>query len=57
MFEEDNTISIRYMVDHLNLSYGTIWTIMRKKLDLFPYKPKTVQPLTKEHRRQRVRFL
>ena len=56
MVEEDNTISIRYMVDHLNLSYGTIWTIMRKKLDLFPYKPKTVQPLTKEHRRQRVKF-
>ena len=54
--KEDNSQSIRQIVRELNLSFTTVWRIMRKKLQLFPYKAKSVVPLTAEHKAARVRF-
>ena len=36
-----------------DMSVGKIWVILRVHLKWFPYKPNTVQTLTKDHRRQR----
>ena len=40
----------------MNMSTHTVWLILRKKLKMFPYKPKKIQPLTQAHRNQRVTF-
>ena len=37
---------IRSMVEALGMSFGKIWTILRKKLKLKPYKPHLTQVLT-----------
>ena len=42
--QQQVSISISFITHSLNLSYGTVWTILRKKLKLFPYKPHTTIP-------------
>ena len=46
LVEQDHSMSIRQMEVELNLSCTTVWRILRKKLHIFPYKAKTVVPLT-----------
>ena len=38
------------------MSIKTTWLIMRKKLNMYPYKPKNTQPLTQQHKNQRMVF-
>ena len=56
LIQQDSTLSIRKLSSELNLSYTTIWRILRKELHMHPYKPKAVVPLTGEHKLARVEF-
>jgi hypothetical protein len=56
LIESDPRISIRQICSKINLSVGSVWTILRRKLKMLPYKPKKVQPLTQAHKDQRVNF-
>ena len=56
IIENDSTKSIRQISTDLNLSVWTVWQLLRRTLKLFPYKPKNVQPLTQQHRDQRLEF-
>ena len=56
MVEQDNSVSIRNLGIELDLSVTTVWRILRNKLHLFPYKAKTVVPLTQEHKEARMVF-
>ena len=38
------------------MSTRSVWKILRRKLKVFPYKPKNVQPLTQRQRDQRKEF-
>jgi hypothetical protein len=38
------------------MSTRSVWKILRRKLKVFPYKPKNVQPLPQRHRDQRKEF-
>ena len=40
----------------MNRFTGTVWKILRKKLRKYPYKPKTVQSLTDQHKLYGVQF-
>ena len=56
MVAEDNSVSIRQMVMELDLTQTTVCRILRQKLHLYPYKAKTVVPLTQRHKVARVEF-
>jgi hypothetical protein len=56
MVAEDHSVSIRQMVMELDLTKTTVWRILRQKLHLYPYKAKTVVPLTQQHKVARVEF-
>ena len=49
------TTSVRDLAYALTMSTGKVWKVLRKELKLFPYKPKTVQPLTERHKEDRVK--
>ena len=52
--EQVNSISIRNLGMELDLSVTPVWRILRKKLHHFPYKAKTVVPLTQEPKEARM---
>ena len=56
MIEETPSTSMRKLCSESDISSATVWRILRKALKLFPYKPKTVQPLTQAHRAGRMEF-
>ena len=56
MVEANPKVSIRQISSQLDISTQTAWVIIRKKLKMFPYKPKTTQPLTLQHKKQRIAF-
>ena len=56
MLRSKDGLSVRYIADHLDLSYGTVWRILRKDLHFYAYKPKLVVPLTDSHKSLRVEF-
>ena len=56
MIEETPSTSVRKLCSESDISSATMWRILRKALKLFPYKPKTVQPLTPALRAGRMEF-
>ena len=40
----------------MNISVSTAWRIVRNKLKWYPYKPRTVVPLTEQNKAGRVVF-
>ena len=54
-FREDPELSLREAVSELNLSYGSIWRIL-KQLKFKPYKPRSVQALKPEDLEKRRQF-
>ena len=56
MVENNPSMSIRKISAQLDLGLATVWRILRKDLKMYPYKPKTVQPLTQAHREGRLKF-
>jgi hypothetical protein len=55
-FTENKKNSIREASDDLDLTYSTIWTILRKSLKWKAYKPLKVNRLTEKNRADRVAF-
>ena len=51
--KQKKRVSIRGAASPLDMSIGKIWKILRVHLKWFPYKPKTVQTLTEDHKEQR----
>ena len=49
-------ISLRKLASTLDMGLATAWKIVRKKFGWYPYKPKTIVPLTDEHKAGRVAF-
>lgn len=50
------TVSLRRVASELKLSLATVWRIVRRRLHLYPYKPKLVVPLSAAHRKNRREF-
>ena len=56
LVEETPNSSISEVSTAMNLSTGTVWNILRRTLIKYPYKPKTVQSLTDQHKLCRGQF-
>ena len=50
------SVSVPFISVSLNMSVGTVWMILRKKLKLFPYKPHTTIPRSPSHKVKRKEF-
>ena len=56
LVEEKPNSSISEVSTAMNMSPGTMWKIFRKTLRKYPYKLKTVQSFTDQHKQCRVEF-
>ena len=56
MITEDMTLSIRKISAIMMLAFGTVWTILRKNLKLYPYTCHNTIPLTDVNKETRVDF-
>ena len=56
MIEEDNTLSVNRIAREAGINRMTVWTILKKKLKLFPYKPHNVLDLNDRKKGARVDF-
>ena len=56
LMRNDMTLSIRQIAQELGISKDSVWKIIRKDLNWYPYKPKNVVPLTERHKGLRVEF-
>ena len=53
---KNETVSLRRVASELQLSLATVWRIVRRRLHLYPYKPRLVVPLSAAHRTDRREF-
>ena len=56
LVEEKPNTTISEVSTAMNLFTGTVWKILRKTLRKYPYKPKTIQSFTDQHKLCRVQF-
>ena len=50
------SVSVTDIGKALQISPSTAWRILRKRLGWYPYKPRTVVPLSNRHKEARVTF-
>ena len=56
MLEDDNSLSINRIARDVGVDQKTVWTIMRKKLKLYPYKQHDVLDLNDRKKEARLDF-
>ena len=56
LINDDMTLSIRKICSIVMLAFGSVWTILRKNLKLYPYRCHNTIPLTDVHRETCVDF-
>lgn len=55
-YRQKRTVSVTTLASSLNISFSMAWRIARKKLGWYPYKPRTVVPLSPAHKVARLAF-
>ena len=55
VINENKSLSVRQIAIKLDLSIKTVWQILRKDIKFYPYKSKTVNKLSDDHKKANVR--
>ena len=56
LIKSDETLSIKQISEKTGISTKAVWIILRERLNLYPYKPHCVHPLTEDHKQRRLEF-
>ena len=56
LFNNGPKVSLRAVASQTGVAHGTVWSILRKELNLYPYKLQMSTTLTEDHKASRLRF-